>query len=35
MITVVDGTPLEKLTKGSHKKIIFECDVCSKEVEQE
>lgn len=34
IIEVVDGTPIEKLTKGSHKKIIFECDICSKKVEQ-
>ena len=34
ILKVVDGTPLEKLSLGSHKKIIFKCDICSKDVEQ-
>jgi len=30
----VDGGKVSELTKGSHKKIIFSCDVCQKEVKQ-
>jgi G:T-mismatch repair DNA endonuclease (very short patch repair protein) len=34
ILGVVDGTSIEKLTNGSQKKIIFECDVCHDKVEQ-
>lgn len=34
IVQVIDGTPLENLTKGSHKKIIFECDTCEQVFEQ-
>ncbi len=34
IIRVVDNTPLEKLSEGSHKKIIFVCESCGLEVEQ-
>ena len=30
----IDNTPISKLAEGSHKKILFECDICGEPVEQ-
>lgn len=35
MIKVKDGTNINKLSNGSHKIIIFNCEQCNKEVEQQ